>query len=29
MGAETSVRLMTSVTQKALAAYNDIARLQV
>ena len=27
--AETSVRLMTSVTQKALAAYNDIARLQV
>ena len=27
--AETSVRLMTSVTQKVLAAYNDISRLQV
>lgn len=27
--ADTSVRLMTSVTQKALAAYNDIARMQV
>jgi flagellar hook-basal body complex protein FliE len=27
--ADTSIRLMTTVTQKVLAAYNDIARLQV